>query len=228
MKRAAFLLGILFASVLVAGCEGMINPTKKTNEGMNTLAFRLDGETLSAGGQAPDWIRAIFGIFTPRPEEDEEQEPFKSVQSGIDETGDWLWIQAWIVGNKWDARPLELYIPVRRLKEGATIDFPDIQARMPYVSGHKRDSSFMQGYAYIPIKREAEFLSGALHIRTWDAVSGILSGEFKFKVRMITEEISNEMFRSGTNVHPDDYVVRPRETHTLEITRGVFDVNYLE
>ena len=227
MRRLPWLLMILLATALIAGCEGMIDATRKTDVGMNTLSFRIDGEQVISGGRAPDWVVSLFGIFAPHPDEGEEREPVKQVRSGLTPGGDTLWIQASLSLNTWEATPLELYIPVGRIREDATLDYPSFRAKMPYVSGYARDSSCMTCYAYTPLRRETEFLSGALFIRSWDSDAGILSGEFKFEVRMISEMISGQYFRSsGTAVHPDDYVVRPRQTHQLDITRGTFDVNY--
>ncbi|MBQ1672454.1 MAG: hypothetical protein II064_00015, partial [Bacteroidales bacterium] len=49
---ASLMAGCLLVACLLTGCEGAIDPTKKTDEGLNTLSFRLDGETISAGGRA--------------------------------------------------------------------------------------------------------------------------------------------------------------------------------
>ena len=220
---ASLLAGCLLIVCLLTGCEGAIDPTKKTDEGLNTLSFRLDGETISAGGRAPDWVRGVFGIFNPHREEDDAQEPVQRVYSGYNASRDTFWIQASSLNlNAWDVSMLSIAFPSRAMREGATIAF--------YHSGYERDASFPQGYAYTPLQRTAEFLDGSLYIRSWDEDKGILSGEFKFKVRMVSEGIANETFHPGTGKdaqHPDTYEVRPRETIELSISRGTFDVNYL-
>jgi hypothetical protein len=223
--------GCLLVSCLLTGCEGAIDPTKKTDEGLNTLSFRLDGETISAGGRAPDWVRGVFSIFNPHREEDDAQEPVQRVFSGYNASRDTLWIQASSLNlNAWDISMLSIAFPSRAMREGATIAFRDLRAEMPYLSGYERDASFPQGYAFTPLHRTAEFLDGSLYIRSWDEDKGILSGEFQFKVRMVSEGIANETFHPGTGKdaqHPDTYEVRPRETVELSISRGTFDVNYL-
>lgn len=225
------LAGCLLVACLLTGCEGAIDPTKKTDEGLNTLSFRLDGETISAGGRAPDWVRGVFGIFNPHREEDDAQEPVQRVYSGYNASRDTFWIQASSLNlNAWDVSMLSIAFPSHAMREGATIAFRDLRAEMPYLSGYERDASFPQGYAFTPLHRTAEFLDGSLYIRSWDEDKGILSGEFQFKVRMVSEGIANETFHPGSGKdaqHPDTYEVRPRETVELSISRGTFDVNYL-
>ena len=228
--------GILCFSILMVlacaavGCEGAINPTKRTDEGLNTLSFQMGGETLSAGGRAPDWVCAVFGIFNPRPADDSTRTPVRSVYAGFNATRDTFWIYtSSLTLNAWDASSFSVQFPARKMKEGATIDFQYLLAEMPYCSGYERDASFPQGYAFTPIRRKAEFLEGSLHIRSWKESEGILSGEFRFKVRLISEGIDNNTFHPGTGKdrpHPDSYEVRPRETVELSLTRGTFDVQY--
>ena len=231
MKRFFRLPCALLAILLVAGCEGMINPSLKTNEGLNTLYFQLDGEAISAGGRAPDWVRGFFGIFAGAGARDEEgnlKEPAKAVCSGIVDSLGIFWIQASLSVNSWEATSLILTIPLDLVREKATIEYPHFSVELSYVSGYYRDETFTQGYCYGPVRRKAEFLSGALHIRNWNPEDGILSGEFKFKVRMFSEGITPDTFRGGSTLAPQDYVVRPKETHELGISRGQFDVCYLE
>ncbi len=228
MKRSIRILTLAVLCGLAVGCEGAVNPGKKTNEGLNTLYFMLDGEVISSGGRAPNWVRSLFGIFNPNP--DKSDTPPRSVFAGFTEAGDVFWIDASLTLNEWDATPLYIQFPARMMKQGATIDYPHLQAKMPYISGYERDMSFPQGYAFTPIRRSADFLDGSLHIRSWDPETGILSGEFKFKVRMISEGIANDTFHASSknNQHPDEYEVRPRMTMELAITRGTFDVSYEE
>jgi len=231
MKRFYCLLFALLATVLLTGCEGMVDPSRKTNDGINTLYFQLDGEAISAGGLAPDWVRGLFGIFAGAGARDGDgrlKEPGKSVHSGIVDSLGIFWIEAFLTVNSWEADRFVINIPLNLLREKATIEYPHFSVALPYVSGYYRDEAFTQGYAYTPTNREAEFLSGALHIRKWDQDEGILSGEFKFKVRMVSEGISPETFRGHSTLSPQEYVVRPKETHELSISRGQFDVNYLE
>ena len=229
MRRILSLYILLLALGAAVGCEGAINPTKRTNEGLNTLSFQMDGETLSAGGRAPDWVRAVFGIFNPRPAEDSTDTPYRAVYAGFDDAHESFWIYASLTLNAWDASLLSLQFPARFMKEGTTVSFQDMLAEMPYCSGYERDTSFPQGYAFTPIRRKADFVDGSLHIRSCNESEGILSGEFQFKVRLISEGIDNETFHPGSskdNQHPDTYEVRPRETVELLITRGTFDVKY--
>lgn len=229
MKRILSLSILLSALWVAVGCEGAVDPTKRTDEGLNTLSFRMDGETLSAGGRAPDWVRAVFGIFNPRPAEDSTATPYRAVYAGFDDAHETFWIYASLTLNAWDASSLCIQFPARLMKEEATIAFRDLLAEMPYISGYERDASFPQGYAFTPIRRNAEFLDGSLHIRSWNGSEGILSGEFRFRVRLISEGIDNETFHPGSskdNQHPDTYEVRPRETVELSLSRGTFDVQY--
>ena len=231
MKVFYCLLSFLLATLLLTGCEGMIDPSRKTNEGINTLYFQLDGEAISAGGRAPDWVRGFFGIFAGAGARDEEgnlKEPVKAIHSGIVDSLGIFWLQASLSVNSWEANTLVINIPIQLLREKATIEYPHFSVELPYVSGYYRDETFTQGYAYIPTHRKAEFLSGALYIRNWNPEESILSGEFKFKVRMISEGITPETFRGHSTLSPQEYVVRPKETHELHISRGQFDVNYLD
>lgn len=227
MKTICRILGVCWALLLLAGCEGAIDPTKKTNEGLNTLSFRMDGETISSGGRAPDWVQSIFGIFNPNPEARDAE--YQSVYSGFNAARDSFWVCAALTLNDWDATPLCLQFPARKMAQGQTITFSDILAQMPYISGYERDPSFPQGYAYTPIRRDAVFRDGSLHIRSWDPDACILSGEFQFTVQVVSEGIANETFHasSGKNaIHPDQYEVRPRRTVELSISHGTFDVKY--
>ena len=222
-------LVLLVAGWIAVGCEGAINPTKRTNEGLNTLSFQLDGETISAGGRAPDWVRSLFSIFNPHAAEDSTNVPARAVFAGFNAARDTFWIYATLTLNAWDASSIHIQFPARKMKEGATIPWPDIFAQMPYISGYERDASFPQGYAFIPLRRTAQFLDGSLHIRSWNEAEGILSGEFKFKISLISEGIANETFHPGSSKdaqHPDTYEVRPRQTVDLTLSRGTFDVNY--
>jgi len=218
------------ALMLMAGCEGAINPTKKTNEGLNTLSFWMNGETISSGGRAPDWVVSIFSIFNPNPEERNAEH--QSVFSGYNAARDTFSIYAALTTlNSWDATQLSIQFPARLIKQGATLDFRDIKPAMAYHSGYERDASFPEGYAFTPIQRNAEFLDGSLHIRSWDPDACILSGEFSFTVRLILEGIANDTFHAGSGKnaqHPDTYEVRPREIVELTLTRGTFDVKYTE
>ena len=229
MKRMPAITILLLVFWAAVGCEGAIDPTKRTKEGLNTLSFRMDGETLSAGGRAPDWVRAVFGIFNPRQAEDSTATPYRAVYAGFDTKRDTFWIYASLSLNAWDASSLSLQFPARLMKEGATITFHDLLAEMPYYSGYERDASFPQGYAFTPIRRNAEFRDGSLHIRSWNSSEGILSGEFHFKVQLISEGIDNETFHPGSGKEyqrPDAYEVRPRETVELSLSQGTFDVQY--
>lgn len=220
--------------MLAVGCEGAIDPSKKTNEGLNTLYFTLDGETISSGGRAPDWVVSIFSIFNPHAHEEAEDSTgtakrYRAVRAGYNAARDTFWISAILTLNSWDAKLLEICFPAQELKEGATIEYPKLCPRMTYCSGYYRDESFPQGYAFYPVNRSAEFISGSLHIRSLDQEACIVSGEFKFKVRMISEGIANETFGSGgSKVPPSEYVVRPRTTVELAISRGTFDIGYGE
>lgn len=227
MKTMCRIVAVGWALLFMAGCEGAIDPTKKTNEGLNTLSFQMDGEMISSGGRAPDWVRSIFGVFNPNPETRDAE--YQSVFSGFTAARDSFWVCAALTLNGWDATPLCFQFPARKIAQGQTISFSDIQAQMPYISGYERDPSFPQGYAYTPIRRNAEFRDGSLHIRSWDPDACILSGEFKFTVRLVSEGIANDTFHAGSGknaVHPDQYEVRPRQTFELSITRGTFDVKY--
>ena len=80
--------------------------------------------------------------------------------AGFNAARDTFWIYASLTLNAWDASSISFQFPARKMKQGATIEFQDLWAEMPYYSGYERDASFPQGYAFTPIRRNAEFLDG--------------------------------------------------------------------